>query len=381
VSHTEPHLSHPGSAQHVAVVGAGIVGLAHAVEALDRGCRVTVLERDERAVGASVRNFGHVCATAQTGRTLELALATRERWLRLGEKAGFEVQQAGTVVVARTAAERQVLEEFAAERGPDQVRLLDSNGVCELFPLAGDDVLGGAHLPLDLRLDPREAVPALARWLEDEGASFRWRTHVGLVEPGLLRTSGGEVHADAVVHASGHDVDRLFPDLAEQYGVRRCRLQMLEVAPPGSVEVAPAVLTGTSMLRYGGLAAQPSAGAVKAEIAERTPELIDVAMNLMLTQRPDGSIVLGDTHHYARTHLPFDEEDVAHLVLREGERLLGGPLRVRRRWRGVYADSPRTDFLVAEPHPGARVVSVTSGIGMTTALGLAPTVLDDLLTP
>ena len=45
----------------------------------------------------------------------------------------------------------------------------------------------------------------------------------------------------------------------------------------------------------------------------------------------------------------------------------------------MYAASPATDFLIAQPHPGARVVSVTSGIGMTTALGLAPTVLDQLL--
>ncbi len=81
--------------------------------------------------------------------------------------------------------------------------------------------------------------------------------------------------------------------------------------------------------------------------------------------------MLGDTHHYDRTHLPFDDEDVADLVLREGARLLGTALTVRRRWRGVYADSPATDFVVAAPHPGVRAVSVTSGIGMTTGLGLA----------
>jgi hypothetical protein len=45
----------------------------------------------------------------------------------------------------------------------------------------------------------------------------------------------------------------------------------------------------------------------------------------------------------------------------------------------VYADATTTDFLIAEPCPGVRVVSVTSGIGMTTALGLAPSVLDQLL--
>jgi D-hydroxyproline dehydrogenase subunit beta len=107
--------------------------------------------------------------------------------------------------------------------------------------------------------------------------------------------------------------------------------------------------------------------------------VLDVDMNLMLTQRPDGSIVLGDTHRYERTHLPFDDEWVSELVLREGARLLGDRLTVRRRWQGIYADSSLTDFLVAEPNPGTRVVSVTSGIGMTTALGLAPTVLDHML--
>ena len=36
----------------LAIVGAGIVGLAHAVEAVRRGLSVVVVERDERATGA-----------------------------------------------------------------------------------------------------------------------------------------------------------------------------------------------------------------------------------------------------------------------------------------------------------------------------------------
>ncbi|SDE34804.1 TIGR03364 family FAD-dependent oxidoreductase [Nocardioides lianchengensis] len=363
----------------LAVVGAGIVGLAHAADAASRGLRVVVLERDQHAAGASVRNFGHVCTTAQTGEALRLALAARESWLTLGPKAGFDVATCGTVVLARAADEAAVLEELHAARGSEQVRLLTPQGLRSEVPFATDEIVAGALLPLDLRLDPRAALPALAAWLTDEGVEIRWGTHVGSVEPGVVHTSRGPVAADRIVHAVGHDVDRLFPELAAEWDVQRCVLQMLEVAPPHGVVVDPAVLTGLSMLRYGGMAELPSAARLAERLAREQPELLDVAMNLMLTQRPDGSIVLGDTHHYAVTHPPFEDEKVVALVLREGERLLGAPLTVRRRWRGVYANSALTDFLVAEPHEGTRVVAVTSGIGMTTALGLAPTVLDQLL--
>jgi len=361
------------------VVGAGIVGLAHAAEATARGLRVTVVDRDDRAAGASVRNFGHVCTTAQSGRALEYARVARERWVELGAKAGFEVKQCGTVVVARTASEHAALAEFSAARPAGEVVLLDAEGVRERFAPAGADVVGGAFLPGDLRVAPVEAVPALAAWLEAEGVTFRWGTHVGAISPGTVHTSRGDLSAPYVVHAVNYDVDRLFPDIADAAGVRRCRLQMFEVEAPDGVRIEPGVLTGTGILRYGGMAEQPSAAAVQAELEKDRPELLDIGLNLMLTQRPDGVIVLGDTHHYDRTLPPFDDEHVAELVLREGARLLGSPLTVRRRWRGVYAHSPTTDYLTAAPYPGVRVVSVTSGIGMTTALGLAPAVLDDLL--
>ncbi len=359
------------------VVGAGIVGLAHAYDAVLRGLEVTVIERNEFAVGASVRNFGHGCITAQSGAALDYAMQARSRWTQLGKNAGFAVAETGTIVLARAADELAVLTEFAEQRGDDVV-LLDRAAIADRAPFAAG-VIGGALFPLDLRIDVRAAAAAIATWLADQGVRFVWDTSVTGIEPGVVRTSRGSITTRRAVVCLGHDVDRLFPDLAFAHDVRRCALQMLRVADPHGRPIAPAVLTGHSLLRYDGFEDCASLPEVRNRLTAESPYAVAAGLNLMFTQRPDGSLTIGDTHDYDRTLSPFTDERLDALVLDETARLLGVPqLRVLERWQGVYASAPEP-FLIATPTDGVRVVSVTSGIGMTTALGLAPSVLDSLL--
>ncbi|HEY0807178.1 MAG TPA: TIGR03364 family FAD-dependent oxidoreductase [Pseudonocardiaceae bacterium] len=360
------------------VIGAGIVGLAHAVDAVARGLSVMVIERDEYPCGASVRNFGHCCVTAQDGDALRYGMAARTTWQRLAKAAGIWLSDTGTVVVARADDEYAVLSEFRAVRD-DQVVLLDADAVRERVPV-GADVVGGAWFPLDLRVDPRAAVPAIAGRLAEQGVRFRWGCTVWGVEPGLVTTSRGPVQARRVVVAVGHDVDRHFPELADDARVTRCSLHMLRVANPTGRAIDPGVFTGLSLLRYSGFTACPALPALRARFAADSPGLLEHGVNLMFTQLPGGDLTIGDTHTYGRTVDPYRDENLDALVLTETARLLGvDRLTVRERWQGVYAAAPEP-FLIAAPMPDVRVVSVTSGIGMTTALGLAPDVLDDLLT-
>jgi FAD dependent oxidoreductase TIGR03364 len=365
------------------VVGAGIVGLAHAVQAVDRGLSVTLVERDERAVGASVRNFGHGCVTAQEGAALRFGERARGTWLRLAREAGFWARECGTLVVARHDDERACLAELAGRRGSDEVVLLDAPAVRVRVPVAPRGLVGGAFLPRDLRVDPRGAVPAIAAWLARQpGVRLLWSTPVTRVEPGVVHTARGEIPGHSIVVCVGHDLDRLLPAVAEDAGVHRCELRMLQVRVPGGISLEPALLTGSSMLRYPAFAGTDGAAALRRRWARERPEMLDAVVNHMLTQRPDGDLVVGDTHAYARTHHPVDppaSESLDELLLAETRALLGrDDVAVVHRWRGVYA-SAGTEFLRARVAPGVMAVSVTSGIGMTTAFGLAPDVLDELI--
>ncbi|MEJ3652679.1 TIGR03364 family FAD-dependent oxidoreductase [Actinomycetes bacterium KLBMP 9759] len=362
------------------VVGAGVVGLAHAVEAVARGMSVTVVERDERPVGASVRNFGHGCLTAQVGEAYTFGNRARGTWLRLAREAGFWAAETGTVAVARSAEEMGCLDELGELRGADEVVVLSAAQVAERVPVAAAGLHGGAFLPRDIRLDPRAATPAIAAWLADQpGVRVLWSTPVVGVDTGVVHTPRGDIAGRDVVVCAGHDLDRLLPATAEGAGMRRCGLQMLQIRAPGGITVPPAVLTGSSLLRYPAFSATAGAAAVRERWAQERPDLLDAGVNHMLTQRPDGDLVIGDTHTYARTLDPLRSESLDELLLAETAALLGiDDLRVVHRWQGVYASAPDREFLRTTVAAGVRAVAVTSGIGMTTAFGLATDVLDTL---
>lgn len=363
------------------VVGSGIVGLAVAEEGLRRGLRVVVVEQDDHPVGASVRNFGHGCITAQLGIAHNYAIRARQRWLELRTDAGVWVQECGTTVIARSDEELAVLRDFCADR-PGSAELLDPHAILERAPVSPVNLVGGAFLPLDIRVDPRQAASAIAAYLSNQGVDLHFRTAALAAQAGVLHTSRGEIHSDAIVIAAGEGLDRILPDVAEGSDITRCSLHMLRLASPSNIPFPSALLTGTSLLRYAGFQGYPSTAELRDRIESEQPALIAAGVNHMLTQLPSGDLIVGDTHSYEHTPSPFAPEELDQLLLDETRRLLGvHDLTVRERWRGVYAWSPNHEFVIATPAEGVRVVSVTSGIGMTTAFGLAPAVLDELNIP
>ncbi|TWS22291.1 TIGR03364 family FAD-dependent oxidoreductase [Tsukamurella sputi] len=358
--------------QHIVVVGAGIVGLGHAYHAHRRGHRVTVIDHADGVIGSSVQNFGHACITAQSGRALGYAQEGRRHWLDLVEKAGFWGRASGTTMVARADDELAVMAEFAASRPQGEAALLGREEVLRRIPVDGAGVRGGLYLPNDLQVDPRAAAPSIAQYLESRGVEFRWRTAAHGFEPGVVHTSRGPLLADEVFVAVNYDVDRLFPELAEGGGLLRCRLHMMKAHLPLRFTLPTPLFTGWSLLRYSGFEDMPSVGAVAERLRSESPGGIAVDLHQMYTPQPDGSILIGDTHYRDISAPPFQTEEGFDILLEATRELFGvDRIDVQERWQGVYSSAPGSEFLFAEPVDGVHVATVTTGIGMTTGLGLA----------
>ncbi|HXQ12770.1 MAG TPA: TIGR03364 family FAD-dependent oxidoreductase [Caulobacteraceae bacterium] len=365
----------------LAVVGGGVVGLAHAYVAARVGKRVAVVERDARANGASIRNFGFITVTGQErGDSWRLARRTRDVWAEVAGAARIPIEQRGLYLTARSAGAVAVIEAFLATEMGDGCRLLAADEFRTLADgLGGPELAGALHSPHELRVESRTAIPALAAWLKDGlGVSFFNETVVFEAAPPSLRTSRGVIEAGAVVACPGDDFATLYPEPIAAQGLRRCRLSMLKLADPG-LRLPGALMSDLSLVRYRGYADLPEARALKARLTAAHPGAFEHGVHLIIAQGGDGALIVGDSHHYGDLPPPFAPADAEREILDEFARATGrSPPPVLERWTGVYAVAADRTYLIDTPEPGVRLVMVTSGTGASTAFGIAERVIGDL---
>lgn len=369
----------------VAVVGAGIAGLAHAWSAADRGYQVTLFDRSERATGASIRNFGMIWPIGQpAGADHATAMRSRARWLQLAGEAGVWVNPCGSIHLAHRADEWAVLEQFAAQSaalGYD-CELLSPTQVAERTPAANPQgLLGGLFSPTELCVNPRVAVRILPDWLgRRKNVRCEFRTPVLAIKDRTVSTSRGPFgRFDRIVICSGADLETLCPDVYAAGGLVRCKLQMLKVAAPDSAwRLGPHLASGLTLRHYRNFEVCPALAALRARIAAETPELDRYGIHVMASQNDAGEIILGDSHEYGADIEPFDKPLIDDLILRELRRVLQLPdWTIAERWHGVYAKCRIGPVFSEEPQPNVHVFTGLGGAGMTMSFGLAENLWDE----
>lgn len=366
----------------IAIVGAGILGLAHALAAVRRGKRVVVIERDAFATGASIRNFGFVTVTGQAaGDCWSLARRSRDVWAEVAAAAKIPILHEGLIVTARSAEAEAVIDAFlATEMGADCRRLSRDEARTHCPALRSDGVSAALCSPHELRVESKTAIATLARWLaEARGVDFLWSTQVHAVATPVLETSRGPVEAETVVVCPGDDFQGLFAERIAAYAPTRCKLQMMRVVPEHPVTLGSAVMSDHGLARYHGYADLPEAAPLKALLDREQAAKRRNGVHLIVVQSADGSLVVGDTHEYGETLDPFISDDLNALVLDELDTVLDlGARRVSETWIGTYASAGDRWRFTDAPDDATRVVVVTAGCGASTAFGIGEETINDL---
>ena len=365
----------------LAVIGGGVLGLAHAYMAAKAGKRVAVIEKDFRANGASIRNFGFITVTGQErGDSWRLARRTRDVWADVAPKMGLRIEHHGLYLTARSPEAIAVIEAFLGTEMGEGCRLISPGEFRSVASgLGGSDLMGALFSPHDLRVESRAAIPALAAWLKEAlGVVFVNETVAFDAAPPRLRTSRGVIEAGAVVVCPGDDFVTLYPERITSYRLRKCRLSMVKLADPG-FRLPGALMSDLSLTRYRGYSALPEARALEAKLRAEQPSHFDNGVHLIVAQGADGGLIVGDSHHYDQLPGPFAPAAAERDILDEYSRATGRDAPpVLERWTGIYAVADDRTYLIDTPEPNVRLVIVTSGTGASTGFGIAERVIADL---
>ncbi len=266
------------SGKHVAIVGGGVIGLASAFYLLERGHRVTVIERgpadhDCCSIGnsgyISPSHFVPLAAPGLVGQAIrwmsdpespfyvpprldaellswgwrfwrastpkrahgagpllrDLNLASRALFLELAAltQNEFELVEQGLLTLFRSkrGLEEEIRHAERARALGMPAEVVDARGAAHLEPDLTMDVIGGVYYPMDAHLTPQRFHATLSRLVRERGGAFVWNSELlgwgtrnGTVH--AAQTAQGEIPADEFVVAAGS----WSPQLLRLIGVR-----------------------------------------------------------------------------------------------------------------------------------------------------------------
>jgi len=370
----------------VAIVGAGILGLAHAYFAAKRGRKVVVFERSPRAQGASVRNFGMIWPIGQrAGRVLQMATRSRQLWQEILDASALPFRPTGSLHVVYHQDEVDVAQEFC-ERGPALGYTCSWLAPAEVLKKSNSvnpkGLLGGIWSPTEITVDPRQILAKLPDFLAEKlGVQFRFGTAVRSIQLPNIEAGSEVWQAERAIVCGGDDFESLYPELFAGSGIDRCKLQMMRTAPQkNGWELGPSLAAGLTLRFYPAFEiCTLTLPKYKERVARELAEYDRFAIHTLVSQTADGALTLGDSHEYGIAVDIFNKTEIDELVMKNvGEFLMAPDLTIAQRWYGVYAKHPEKSWVTINAATGVRIVTAVGGSGMTLSFGLAEQMIREM---
>lgn len=363
------------------VIGAGIVGLATARALAIRGYKVTVLEKNEKAVGASIRNFGMIWPIGQPhGSLYERAILSKNIWKQITTEANIWKDEAGSLHVAHNLLEQQVLEQCRdsfKERGYSL--LTKAASLQKTNALVEEGLQCALYSSDEMIVDPREAIGKMPVFLHEKyGVSFLWSSTVTKIFYPTVWVGKKSWDADEIYICNGADFETLFPEQFNALPITRCKLQMMKLKEqPSSWRIGPALCGGLSLIHYKSFEISPTLSQLRNHFKKEREEYLKWGIHVMVAQNQSGELIVGDSHEYGHTHDPFTKMFINKMILN----YLKGFARFKNEdvveyWNGIYPKltDGRTEIIL-HPQPGVTIINGLGGAGMTLSFGLCEQVI------
>jgi FAD dependent oxidoreductase TIGR03364 len=363
------------------VIGAGIVGLALARSLAERGYAVTVFERAEKAVGASIRNFGMLWPIGQPdGALYQRALQSKRIWKRIAEEAGLWYDEQGSLHLAYNNAEWQVLNEFAAASPERPLQILNvAETVAKSEAVNKKGLKGALYSADEMIIESRVAMEKLPTYLHQKyGVQFHFGTAITSIGYPAVYSGKTAWQADRIFVCSGADFETLYHDIFKQHHFTKCKLQMLRlVVQPNRWRIGPSLCGGLSLTHYKSFEKAASLPVLRQLFQNTMPDYIKWGIHVMVSQNDEGELTVGDSHEYGAVHDPFNKQFINQLILDYLKTFAAfKDWNVSQTWNGIYPKRTdgKTDFIF-QPEPGVTIVNGLGGAGMTLSFGFAEEVV------
>ncbi len=367
------------------MVGAGILGLAHAYHLARRGRRVIVFERiasRHRAPrcgisacsGRSANRLGR-CGNSPC----EVSRSGSKCWRRVG----LWHERTGSLHLAYRDDEAQVLREFAQEMSahgePVELHTPDLIGQ-RTSAVKHDGLRLALWSPHEVCVDPREVMAGLPHWLSSRfGVVFEFGRTITAVEmPASSRATRAGRPTELWI-CSGDELNLLFADQFDEHGLVRCKLQMMRSDAYGQeLRIGPMLAAGLTLTPL--LLVPKLSDACRPYVAgsaEESPWLDRYGIHVLVSQNGRGELTIGDSHEYG---------DLDRALRQDRDRRMDHGLSCRHFLTCGACGSPHagTELTSSIPtlpyvhfHPLPRVTAITGvgGAGMTLSFGLAEQVV------
>jgi FAD dependent oxidoreductase TIGR03364 len=327
------------------VVGAGIVGLATARALSLKGYIVTVIERSEKALGASIRNFGMIWPVGQPDGTLyNRALRSKMIWKDIADSIGLWYDETGSSHVAYYEDEWQVLQEvhnifLDCER---PVQLMNNGIITGKFNgVNPDGLMGGLYSDTEMVIEPREAMTSIPIYLNEYlDVQFIWGKTVTAVESGKVYMNKDEVEADIIFICSGADFETLYREEFSSTEITKCKLQMMRFKTSDEdFNIGTSLCGGLSLIHYNSFTAAPSLPKLRERYQQDMAEYLQWGIHVMVAQNSKGELAVGDSHEYGLTFDPFDQAFINNLITNYLQQFaLTDNWQLIQTWNGIYSN-------------------------------------------